>query len=572
MSKLWLSSSLSCLFHKTQQQQRYYTVKAKMTTMTIVIVIIIIIIASNIMVVHSWIFLPRRDRQHVIRRSIINHSYDNNNNHMMISNMTTKSEEERIILEYNYNDIIIENTSMSTPILACQKVNVISPPMLYAPKWVWAYSWRGFNKYVLPILHLPDRFIKLKTTNDNNNTTIINSTSSIMKMLVYNQNNNLWVLWNKAIIASDYNSPIYEGNNKQERSWTYDMLPSYTRRIVKIIRGQYWPRLYHKRIEIRSVYLNTILQQEIRFAKQNNYKVRIISIGAGYDVRCTKLLSLLYHPANSTSTIPLLDEAWELDLDNVIQTKMLMLQRLQQRRRRRHESNNNDGTTTSSSNDDSMNIRLPHLLNVDLNEPSIWKLILNDIIKNKDQYDASSSTKQHSDDDNDHQEWYTIFISEAVFIYLKKGIQKQILQYLHDVILSNHSYTTTTTTDTTVIMNHNQRYDDNIMTTNMKQSLSSTTATKRPIASFCFADRIENCLGTYSYYYYESIFYSWYSDGHFVCIFFLFSNKTFLVWIFGSECYNRKCVLNCIIFVIINYMKKSHATSINFFLTILLST
>lgn len=288
------------------------------------------------------------------------------------------------------------NSTILTPAAAAARVG-IQPTIEAAPAFVWKWLWKG-HQMLLPLLHITD---------DSNQPPVRNNDLS------------LWVLWNKAIAAQDKKSPVYDND------WTYDMLPSVTRYFVKSIPNQLFPRLYHANIEIRTAYLNQIILQEMIRNVNENKKVRIVSIGAGYDVRCSRLLSLK-HPNDSSKH--LLTEAWEIDVPDVIQPKASMLHRLQYRRQRQRQDRDDEP------------IRVPHVRPVDLNNSTWFENVLNAIIRN---------------DDGD-ETWHTIFVSEAVFIYLDKGIPRKVMQQCRDAII---------------------------------QSGTSNTA------SFCFADRLENSPG-----------------------------------------------------------------------------
>jgi Leucine carboxyl methyltransferase len=298
------------------------------------------------------------------------------------------------------------NSTIPTPSVAAARVG-IKPTIEAAPAFVWKWLWRG-HQAILPFLHMTD---------DSNQPPVSNNDLS------------LWVLWNKAIAAQDINSPVYDND------WTYDMLPGITRNVVKMVPNALFPRLYHANIEIRTAYLNQIIQAEMIRGAKNNHKIRIVSLGAGYDARCTRLLSLR-HPNNSSR--PLVEEAWELDLPDVTLPKTAMLLRLQQRRRSHNDS-----------------IRLPFVRPVDLNNSTWVSEVFRDILFSKDcnssENDEGSLSRSSS--------WHTIFISEAVFIYLDKGQPGQVLQICQELVMESGRGNT---------------------------------------ASLCFADRLENSPGMLS--------------------------------------------------------------------------
>ena len=204
-------------------------------------------------------------------------------------------------------------------------------------------AWRGHGR-LLPLLHAND------------------------KAKPQDSDQSLKVLWNKAIVSIDKTSPGYDNE------WTYDLLPRPSRSILRILKPVL-PRLHHGNIEIRTTYLNQIIQQEID--RNREKRIRLIILGGGYDPRGSRLLTTLPEQVA---------EVWELDLAEVIASKQQMLQRLSRRRTRRGDA-----------------FRYPNLRAIDLNDHEAAMKLLQEII--------------HSDDGSD-ESWYTIFISEGLLIYL----------------------------------------------------------------------------------------------------------------------------------------------------------
>jgi O-methyltransferase involved in polyketide biosynthesis len=196
----------------------------------------------------------------------------------------------------------------------------------------------------------------------------------------------LKVMWNKAIAALDVNSPTFDAG------WTYDFLPSSTRWILKYIPTRLFPRLHHANIEIRTAYLNQAIQQEIGHLSTNT-KVRIIALGSGYDSRYTRLL-----------TTDVVQDAWELDIASVLASKKRMVERLQERR---------------------ANVKVPHSRAIDLNDVASVKATLQEILNT-----------QKTDDES----WHTIFVSEAVFIYLDEGIPIELMKTCRNVYAPDSSF------------------------------------------------------------------------------------------------------------------------------------
>jgi hypothetical protein len=199
------------------------------------------------------------------------------------------------------------------------------------------------------------------------------------KARAQDMNVNLRVLWNKVITSLDKNSPAYE----PER-WTFDMLP-WSRWILQIIPIRLFPRWLHANIELRTVYLNMAVDREIDQVPAKT-KIRIVTVGGGYDSRPTRLLA-----SNR------IQQAWELDLPNVAASKRTMLERLFQRRK--------------------IPINAPQLSGVDLND-----------------LDLVQTTLEHITKDDKRNEWHTIVVSEAVLMYLDEGVPSKVLAVCRSVL------------------------------------------------------------------------------------------------------------------------------------------
>lgn len=214
--------------------------------------------------------------------------------------------------------------------------------------------------------------------------------------------NALRVLWCKAISAGDAHSRAHDDD------WTYDMLPDYVRwLILRFIPLAWYPRWHHAVIETRTVFLNTIIQQEM--ARQpSTTPIRIIALGAGYDVRYCRILSTQWN-ANPWRAV----EVWELDMPNVTQAKRTMLARLQQRRKISRNQT----------------VVLPQLLSVNLNdvENSVWS-VLDRIVSPSHR---SPFIPSHPDID---RRWHTIFVCEGVLMYLDDGVPQKLWQAMRAAI------------------------------------------------------------------------------------------------------------------------------------------
>jgi O-methyltransferase involved in polyketide biosynthesis len=254
------------------------------------------------------------------------------------------------------------NSTIPNPDEVAARLNV--QPFTRAPKWVWKYAWRGHGR-LLKILHWKD------------------------PAAAKDVDQSLKVVWLKALAAFNPKSPVYDAER-----WTFNMLPQVSAWLIfRLIPSRLFPRLHHANIELRTTYLDSMILKEI--SASTNKRIRLISLGAGYDVRSVRWLSSGQ-----------VDEAWELDIPTVVESKRIMLERLQRRRQRRNQ------TTV-----------LPSCRSVDLNNLSQVQEILQDIL-----------TDKHSSSSSNDQEWHTIFVSEGVLIYLDPTIPGKLLKLCADTV------------------------------------------------------------------------------------------------------------------------------------------
>lgn len=195
---------------------------------------------------------------------------------------------------------LAENSTILHASEAARRVGV--KPPLEANKKVWSRAW-NLHKRVLPLLHAFDR---CKPSN-----------SAL----------NLACLWWKALSGNDKTSPVYD------HGLSYDFLPGKTRLLVHGLLRRLYPRLHHANVEIRTAYLDQAVQAHVERIRQEAAaatpgapppRVRLVTLGAGYDVRSLKLLS--------RGTV---QAAVELDLPAVVEAKARLLDRAAARRRRR---------------------------------------------------------------------------------------------------------------------------------------------------------------------------------------------------------------------------------------------
>jgi hypothetical protein len=250
------------------------------------------------------------------------------------------------------------NTTIPTASQAAEAVGVVPP--LDVPGSTWKRAWNIF-KCALPVLHLLDS---------------CRPPDSKLSLVC---------LWWKALSANDRNSPVYDN------LLAYDMLPSFTRVAVSRKLRRFYPRLHHANVEIRTAFLDQAVSRIVKTMDQNT-KTRLISLGAGYDVRSIKLRER-----------GVIDHAIELDLANVIDAKARIFHSARFRRRR------------------------PSLIGDKL--PTLYKVDLNDVA----QVQATLERILNADS-CEHHHWHTIFLFEGVMIYLKDGVPAALLGVCRQVL------------------------------------------------------------------------------------------------------------------------------------------
>jgi hypothetical protein len=191
----------------------------------------------------------------------------------------------------------------------------------------------------------------------------------------------------------------------------YDMLPDITRWIVTFPLCFLYPPLLHQLVARRTAFLDHIVYEEVDWMANRNadLPIRVITLGAGFDTRSIRFLnnqtSFIPRSQNKGATSSASADYHEIDLPIVIQQKRCMYGRLISRRPK---------------------LKLPQLYEADLNYKNQVTLQLKKI------FSSHQPKKCH-----------TIFVVEAVLLYLKKESVKPLLKacvaeasrHSHDVTL-----------------------------------------------------------------------------------------------------------------------------------------
>jgi O-methyltransferase involved in polyketide biosynthesis len=264
----------------------------------------------------------------------------------------------RTIRGSNYGDV--NNSSIPTA-QECAAAVGVRPPLEASSK-TWKRAWK-IGHAAIPMLHLFD------------------------KLGPPDSKLSLTCLWWKALSANDRKSPVYDD------SLAYDLLPRGSRLLVGKQLRRFYPRLHHANVEIRTAYLDqtvTRIINEIHAREGPWTKIRLISLGAGYDVRSIKFRER-----------GLVDHAVELDLPQVIQAKRLNLESRRFQKRRPNFKKEN----------------LPQFHGVNLTHVDAVENLVTLILQSSPQ-----------------TTWHTIFLFEGVMIYLNEGVPEALLNMLSRVL------------------------------------------------------------------------------------------------------------------------------------------
>lgn len=281
---------------------------------------------------------------------------------LTLSTSTTEQDIKQGIRGDGYGS---SNNSTIPTAQECADAVGVKPP-LEVPAKAWKRAW-NIQQKALPILHLFDKYKPPDS-----------------KL-------SLSCLWWKALSANDVKSPVFD------ESLAYDLLPRGSRVLVGKRLRRFYPRLHHANVEIRTAYLDQSVARIVESVRENDESrntttsVRLVSLGAGYDVRSIKFRER-----------GLVDQAIELDLPEVIQAKTRILQSPRFRKRRPNLTPD----------------KLPEFVSVNLNNVETVRSMLVDILENN-----TMTTK-----------WHTIFLFEGVMIYLDEGVPEALLKVCSDVL------------------------------------------------------------------------------------------------------------------------------------------
>lgn len=185
--------------------------------------------------------------------------------------------------------------------------------------------------------------------------------------------------------GNDRTSPVFD------EGLAYDLLPSLTRWAISSPIVSLYPRFLHANVELRTAYLDQAMEQVM---SEQPPKVRLVLLGGGYDLRLIRMAHK-YGPDVVTELI-------HVDLPQVIaaQQKNLRERLLKRRPALKHIIEN------------------VKMIPVDLNELEQVRQLLTEAI-------STSSTSS---------DCLTVFVLEAVLIYLDEGVPRQLLALLSQTV------------------------------------------------------------------------------------------------------------------------------------------
>jgi hypothetical protein len=255
-----------------------------------------------------------------------------------------------------------DDTKKSFTFAQAFQQNGVERPPWQVPSFFWIWAYRLHLK-ALPLLH----------AFDDSAHQIPNSSLSLP------------ILWWKALMRN---------TNPSAAAWAYDLLPGPTRWIVKVFR-RFFPPLHHVNIQLRTTFLDNrtiAIANQVRSEssssdqKYSNKRIRLVVLGAGYDLRSLRFLQA-----------GIVDEAIEVDLPNVIQAKKALLESPTFQQRRPH-------------------CQLPQMAEVNLNNIETTNATLRNL------WSAKNETKE--------QPTFTIFLLEGILVHLESGSSSKVLKLL----------------------------------------------------------------------------------------------------------------------------------------------
>ncbi|KAL3794329.1 hypothetical protein ACHAW5_009889 [Stephanodiscus triporus] len=329
------------------------------------------------------------------------------------------------------------NSTILTPAEAAASAGV--EPAIEATKETWQRAWRFHRFMMTKVLH---RFDGCRPTDS--------------KL-------SLACLWWKALAGNDISSPVYD------YQLSYDLLPPVTRWIVSRRLCQWYPRLHHANVEIRTAYLDksvisimntvggrnddatTITTNDDHATKnrpQKKSKIRLIVMGGGYDTRSMKLLERYHFMKNEEKNRNSLTPQ---RYNNLLHRKMHQQYHRQRRPWLKHMTTGTRG--------------YPKLIPVDFNNVDETRRVLEGILLIPSAPNGNNAKDDYRDDVVG--DTTNIILFEGVMIYLDEGIPHALLRLCSDVLSENS----------------NPSMGDGAT------SLSSSSG------YLCFADRLENIPG-----------------------------------------------------------------------------
>jgi O-methyltransferase involved in polyketide biosynthesis len=200
---------------------------------------------------------------------------------------------------------------------------------------------------------------------------------------------NLQCVWWKAISGNDRNSSLWDGG------LAYDLLPPISRWVVAPPLAPFYPRFHHANVELRTKYLDKAMESIVQHVKaqNSNHNIRLVLLGCGYDLRSLRMAQRFLSTGITFDLI-------EMDLPAVLEAKTKLFQtRLLKRR--------------------------PNLTEL-VNSVRMFEVDLKDLQQVKTALDKALQ--------RDDYNLFTVFVFEAVLIYLADDIRSQLLSTLSEAL------------------------------------------------------------------------------------------------------------------------------------------